>query len=106
MTDIAIARESPGQVDVARLIEELDVYQAALYPAESNHLLALDALSTPDVRFFVARRDGARSAAARSGSTPKATARSSACSCCRGRAGCRSGAGCSSASRPRRAARA
>ena len=58
MIAIAIARESPRQDDVARLIDELDAYQAALYPAESNHLLALDALSTPDVRFFVARRDG------------------------------------------------
>ena len=59
MTDITIAVESPCQTDVARLIQALDAYQTALYPAESNHLLDLDALSAPDVRFLVARRDGA-----------------------------------------------
>ena len=58
MIDFAIVQESPHQADVARLIAALDAYQAALYPAESNHLLSLDALSTPDVRFFVARRGG------------------------------------------------
>lgn len=58
MTDIAVAPESPRQADVARLIEALDAYQAALYPAESNHLVPIDALAAPDVRFFVARRAG------------------------------------------------
>jgi len=41
---------------VAELIAALDAYQAALYPAESNHLLDLDTLAGPDIRFFVARR--------------------------------------------------
>ena len=58
MTDIAVGLESPRQHDVVRLIEELDAFQAALYPAESNHLVPLDELAAPDVRFFVARRDG------------------------------------------------
>ncbi len=31
----------------------------ARYPAESNHLLPIDALARPNVRFFVARRAGA-----------------------------------------------
>jgi putative acetyltransferase len=53
-----IARESPEQPDVVRLIEDLDAYQAALYPAESNHFLDLRALAAPDVRFFVARLGG------------------------------------------------
>lgn len=58
MTDIAIALESPRQPDVIRLIAELDAYQAALYPAESNHLLSVDALTAPGVQVFVARREG------------------------------------------------
>src|SRR5262245_66644073 len=57
-TDIAIAPESPQQPDVEKLIAELDAYQAALYPAESNHLVPVDALAAPDVRFFVARHAG------------------------------------------------
>jgi putative acetyltransferase len=30
-----------------------------LYPPSSNHFLDLDQLARPDIRFFVARRDGA-----------------------------------------------
>ena len=58
MTSIVIALESPRQDDVIRLIDELDRYQESLYPPESNHLLDLDTLAAPDVRFFVARRCG------------------------------------------------
>ena len=58
MRDIAVALESPRQEDVARLIGELDAYQAALYPAESNHLVPIEGLAAPDVRFFVARGAG------------------------------------------------
>lgn len=59
MSDVTLARESPRQADVGRLLAALDAYQSALYPAESNHLLDVDALAAPAVRFFVARRDGA-----------------------------------------------
>lgn len=55
---IVVAQESPRQPAVVELIAELDVYLGGLYPAESNHLLAIEALAAPDVRFFVARRDG------------------------------------------------
>jgi putative acetyltransferase len=58
MTGITVSVESPRQKEVLRLIEALDVYQSALYPAESNHFLDVDALAGPSVRFFVARRDG------------------------------------------------
>ena len=58
MTDVTIALESPRQDDVARLIQELDAYQSALYPAGSNHLLDLPSLAAPNVRFAVARRGG------------------------------------------------
>jgi putative acetyltransferase len=50
--------ESPRQEDVGRLLSALDAHLEALYPPESNHILSLDALSRPNVRFFVARRHG------------------------------------------------
>jgi putative acetyltransferase len=55
---LRIAQESPRQPEVARLVAALDAYLGGLYPAESNHLLDLDALAGPDVRFLVARLDG------------------------------------------------
>lgn len=58
MSSITLEIESPRQADVERLLEALDAYQSALYPAESNHFLDLEALAAPDVRFFVARRSG------------------------------------------------
>jgi putative acetyltransferase len=50
-----ITRESPNQPDVLALIEALDAYQTSLYPAESNHLLDLNALPPSSVLFVVAR---------------------------------------------------
>lgn len=55
---IAIAPEDPDQAEVAALLAASDAYMAALYPAESNHLLDLAALRRPEVRFLVARVDG------------------------------------------------
>jgi putative acetyltransferase len=55
---VTIARESPRQSEVVGLVAALDAYMAALYPAESNHLLDIEALDVPGVRFFVARVDG------------------------------------------------
>jgi putative acetyltransferase len=55
---IRITLESPRTPDVVALIEELDGYLKALYPAESNHLLDLDALERPNVAFCVARDAG------------------------------------------------
>lgn len=53
-----LALESPRQDAVIRLLDALDAYQSAFYPAESNHFLDVDSLAGPDVRFFVARLDG------------------------------------------------
>lgn len=47
--------ESPDQPDVIDLLRSSDAYMAALYPPESNHLVDVDQLTGPDVRFFVAR---------------------------------------------------
>ncbi len=54
-TAVRIDAESPRQPEVLALIQALDAHVTALYPAESNHLLDVDALAASDVRFFVAR---------------------------------------------------
>jgi putative acetyltransferase len=53
-----IARETPRQPEVLRMIAALDDYLAALYPPECNHRLDVEALSAPEVRFLVARVGG------------------------------------------------
>jgi putative acetyltransferase len=55
---LVIGREDPRQPDIRALVEELDAYFAALYPAESNHLLDIETLCLPPMRFFAARRSG------------------------------------------------
>lgn len=47
--------ETPDQPDVRAMLDQLDAYCAALYPAESNHLLDIAALLRDDVLFLVAR---------------------------------------------------
>ncbi len=59
MTEVPIALESPVQDGVVAMLEQADADMLARYPPESNHLLAVDALARPNVRFFVARRSGA-----------------------------------------------
>ena len=50
-----ITQQSPRQADIIELLEQLDAYLAALYPAESYHLLELESLTGADVTFLVAR---------------------------------------------------
>ena len=50
-----IEPESSRQPDVIAMLEQLDAYFGALYPAESNHLMDVDSLSRPEVLFLVAR---------------------------------------------------
>lgn len=50
-----IAQESPRQPGVMRLLDLSNAYAAALYPAESNHMLPLEELERDSVSFFVAR---------------------------------------------------
>ncbi len=52
---LVIRRESPDQTDVRAALGSLDAYLASLYPAEANHILGVQALLEPAVRFFVAR---------------------------------------------------
>lgn len=56
---LTLAIESPDQPEVRALLAASDAYHAALYPAESNHLLDIAALTAGGARFFVARLDGA-----------------------------------------------
>jgi putative acetyltransferase len=55
---VAIAAEPADQPEVHALLRQSDAYHATLYPAESNHLIDVAALSQPNVRFVVARRGG------------------------------------------------
>lgn len=50
-----INTESPNQPEVLAMLERLDAYCAALYPAESNHLMDPASLMGGDVLFLVAR---------------------------------------------------
>lgn len=54
---ITITRESPRQADAIALVRQSDALMQSLYPAESNHLIDIDALAEPRVHFFVARED-------------------------------------------------
>ena len=50
-----INTETPDQPEVRALLGKLDAYCAALYPAESNHLMDIASLVGGDVLFLVAR---------------------------------------------------
>jgi putative acetyltransferase len=52
---VTIRQEDPAQADIIAMLERGEEHSASLYPAESNHHLALEALRHPDICFFVAR---------------------------------------------------
>ena len=58
--DIVIRRERPDQPDVIAALGALDQYLAGLYPPEANHILGVEALLAPDIRFLVARDGSGR----------------------------------------------
>lgn len=58
--DIVICRERPDQPDVIAALSALDRYLASLYPPEANHILGVEALLAPDVRFLAARATDGR----------------------------------------------
>ena len=55
MSEVVIALADPAEPSVRALIEALDAYMIPLYPAESNHLLDIETLRRPQMRFFAAR---------------------------------------------------
>lgn len=56
---LTIAPETPDQPEVRALLEASHAYHADLYPAESNHMLAVEELVGDHIDFLVAR-DGGR----------------------------------------------
>src|SRR5437899_460621 len=52
---VSISQETPKQEEVGLLLRRSDEFSAALYPPESRHLVDIDELAKPGVRFFVAR---------------------------------------------------
>ena len=55
--NVEIRNADPSEAGVRALIEALDAYQLALYPAESNHLDSLEELTKPNVVFLCAGTD-------------------------------------------------
>ncbi|WP_421695824.1 GNAT family N-acetyltransferase [Aestuariivirga sp.] len=56
MSTILITIADPAHQPVKAMVEELDQYLLPLYPAESNHLLDIETLRQPEMRFFAAFR--------------------------------------------------
>jgi len=57
---LIVNAETPDQAEVRAMLARLDAYCAALYPAESNHLMDIASLMQGDALFLVARDvDGA-----------------------------------------------
>lgn len=56
MTAVVITIADPAHPPVRAMVEELDAYLVPLYPAESNHLLDIETLRQPQMRFFAAHR--------------------------------------------------
>lgn len=56
---IAIKAASPKTLAIRGMIDQLNEYQLALYPAESNHLVSIAELAAPQV-YFVAAYEGRR----------------------------------------------
>lgn len=54
---VTIAVEPVEGTDILALLAASDAHVAALYPAESSHMLAPEALRAPGVTFFVARQE-------------------------------------------------
>jgi putative acetyltransferase len=58
MRNVLIRVDDPASSTARDLIQRLDELLAGLYPAESNHLLSVDALRQSDVSFLTASVDG------------------------------------------------
>lgn len=58
MTELHIALTPANHPDAVQLIQELDDHLRALYPPSSNHLLSIEQLLQPNIRFLMATREG------------------------------------------------
>src|SRR5690242_2893426 len=52
--EVILKKSSPFDPEISELIQELDRYQADLYPPESNHLDALQLLAQPNCNLIAA----------------------------------------------------
>jgi putative acetyltransferase len=55
---VVIGPEDPALPEIVALLDRSDAYHAALYPAESNHLVSAAQMRTPQTTFLAARLDG------------------------------------------------
>jgi putative acetyltransferase len=58
MRHVIFQVDDPASPAARELIERLDILMSSLYPAESNHLLSVEALRQPNVTFLTASVDG------------------------------------------------
>lgn len=58
MVHLVIEAADPRSPDARRLVAALDEYLNTLYEEEENHLLDVERLATPDMRFFLALANG------------------------------------------------
>src|SRR5262245_19026984 len=58
MRHVLIQMDDPASPEARELIERLDKLMIGLYPAESNHLLPVEALRQPNVTFLTASVNG------------------------------------------------
>ena len=56
---VTVERGDPRDRATTALLEASHALMQSLFPTESNHYLPIDALCTNDIRFFVAKVDGA-----------------------------------------------
>jgi putative acetyltransferase len=55
---VTVRVDDPASAEARQLIEQLDGYLSSLYPAESNHLLSVEALRQPGATFLTASVEG------------------------------------------------
>jgi putative acetyltransferase len=55
---VTVERVEEPTAEVRALLAELDAFLAAAYTAEQRHGVSIEALFTPQIRFFIARLDG------------------------------------------------
>ena len=53
-----VERADPREAAILNLLAASEAYAASLYPAESNHMLNVEALLQPRMHFYKAHRDG------------------------------------------------
>ena len=56
--EVIISKGDPTSAGATRLLTASHALMQALFPAESNHFLSIEALTGDDIRFFIAELDG------------------------------------------------